>query len=55
MKTYLFEDRESGELFYVEANDKVEAISLASDWFNDFVLLREASEEEAEIYGYDTY
>lgn len=54
-RTFKFVDRDSGEEFFVEAVDKVEAIDLASEWFDNAILLREVSLEEAEAEGLDTY
>lgn len=54
-RTFKFVDRDSGEEFFVEAIDKVEAISLAGEWFNNAIFLREVSPEEAEAEGLDTY
>lgn len=54
-RTFKFADRDSGEEFFVEATDKVEAIDLASDWFDNFIFLREVTREEAEAEELDTY
>lgn len=54
-RTFKFVDRDSGEEFFVEAVDKVEAISIASEWFDNAIFLREVSLEEAEAEGLDTY
>jgi len=54
-KTFKFVDRDSGEEFFVEAIDKVEAISLASEWFDNAIFLREVTREEADAEGLDTY
>lgn len=60
MKNYLFEiidgDYE-GEEFFVQANDKAEAIKIAKDVSNGEKVRYYGvySDEEAERMGYDTY
>ena len=61
---YLFEDEESGELFFVEIvkdgsktyNDCLkEAIKIAKENFDSPQFIKRMSPELAETYGYDTY
>lgn len=61
---YLFEDLESGELFFVEItkdNGKTyddclkEAIKIAKENFDNPQFIKRVDPEIAEIYGYDTY
>ena len=61
---YLFEDEESGELFFVEIvkddsktyNDCLkEAIKIAKENFDNPQFIKKVSPELAETYGYDTY
>lgn len=60
MKNYLFEivdgDYE-GEEFFVQANDKAEAVKIAKDVSNGEKVRYYGvySDEEAEMMGYDTY
>ena len=60
MKNYLFEivsgDYE-GEEFFVQANNKAEAVKIAHDVAVDDKIrfLGIYTDEEAEIMGYDTY
>lgn len=58
MKNFLFEDFESGERFFVQAESYGEALKLLVD--NDFSpsncqYIGDYSDEEAEWFGYDTY
>ena len=61
---YLFEDQESGEMFFVEIEKTEnksystcfdEAWAIAEENFDDPVFIEEVSPEVAETYGYDTY
>ena len=61
---YLFEDKKSGEQFFVEickTEDKsytdcyLEAWSIAEENFEDPEFIERVSPEVAETYGYDTY
>ena len=61
---YLFEDQESGELFFVEikkTEDKSytacynEAWAIAEENFEQPEFIEEVDPEVAETYGYDTY
>lgn len=61
---YLFEDQESGELFFVEivkTADKSytdcyhEAWKIAEENFDSPEFIEEVPPEIAETYGYDTY
>jgi hypothetical protein len=61
---YLFEDEESGELFFVEivkdgSKSKLdclkEAIKIAKENFDNPRYIEKVSPEVAETYGYDTY
>lgn len=61
---YLFEDEESGELFFVEIikdggksnlDCLKEAIKIAKENFDSPRYLNKVSPEVAETYGYDTY
>ena len=61
---YLFEDEESGEMFFVEIvkdNSKSlldclkEAIKIAKENFDSPRYIERVSPEIAETYGYDTY
>lgn len=60
MKNYLFEIIDgdyAGEEFFVQANDKTEAIKIAKDVSNGEKIRCYGvySDEEAEMMGYDTY
>ena len=55
MRTYLFEDSETGEEFFVEATTKEEAKEIAETYFEEPQLLIRVSEEFAERMGLDTY
>lgn len=61
---YLFEDQESGELFFVEVvktPDKsytecyYEAWAIAEENFESPEFIEKVAPEVAETYGYDTY
>lgn len=61
---YLFEDEDSGEMFFVEItktasksyNDCLkEAIKIAKENFETPQFIKRVSPEVAETYGYDTY
>lgn len=61
---YLFEDEESGELFFVEiikdgsksyTDCFNEAFDIALENFENPIFIEEVSPEIAETYGYDTY
>jgi len=55
MKTWEFEDKVTGEPFFVESNTKEEAIQIAKNYFEKPKCYGEVSEYEAEMMGYDTY
>lgn len=55
MKHYLFLDHESGEEFIVGASDIYDAITTASELFDDPEYLLEMSDFEAEASGFDEY
>lgn len=55
MNHYLFEDLQSGEYFLVGAADEDEAFDIAYSYFEEYELLREVSEFEAENSGLDEY
>lgn len=55
MNTYLFEDSETGEEFFVEATTEEEAKGVAENYFEEPQLLMQVSEEFAERMGLDTY
>ena len=52
---YLFNDEETGEDFFVNANDKLQAILFAEGLFESPKLVMEMTEEDAEWYPYDVY
>ena len=61
---YLFEDQDSGELFFVEIKKTTEksyttcyneAWEIAKENFEEPELITKMSPELAETYGYDTY
>ena len=61
---YLFEDEESGELFFVEivkdgsksyTDCYEEAWTIAEENFDSPKFIEKVSPEVAETYGYDTY
>ena len=55
-KTYWFTDEESGEEFFVEAENKRVATAIAREYFGDEVKCHGVvSEEWAEAQGWDTY
>ena len=55
MNTYQFYDAESGEDFFVEAENKSEATKKAKRYFAKPKIIDKVTWEEAEILGYDTY
>ncbi len=56
---FLFEDKETGEVFFVELKDipgaREKAWDIAFENFEDPEMLGIYSNEEAELLGYDTY
>ncbi len=54
-KIFEFYDEESGESFFVEAPDEIQAIETARHYFEEPVSQGEVSWDEAEALGYDTY
>jgi hypothetical protein len=52
---YLFNDEETGEDFFVNANDKLQAILFAERLFESPKLVTVMTEEESEWYPYDVY
>lgn len=58
MKNFLFEDLETGELFFVQCKDelKCEVILLENGFdLEEVVLIDVYDDDEAEWLGYDTY
>ena len=55
MNTFWFYDEVSGEEFFVEAFDEMEAIETAYEYFEKPIFREEVSFFEAECMGYDTY
>lgn len=55
MKHYLFVDDQNEEHFLVGAADKDEAFDIACSYFEEFHLVGEVSEFEAENSGLDEY
>lgn len=55
MRTYEFMDRATGEMFFVEAENQLEAKATAAIYFEEPFLYNRVSEEYAEMMGYDTY
>ena len=55
MKTYEFNDKVTGEDFFVEAETQEEAIEKAKFYFDKPTCFGEIPEYEAEALGYDTY
>lgn len=55
MKTWEFEDYESGEEFFVEAPTEEKAIEVAKEYFGDPHCYGEIDEVTADRLGYDTY
>lgn len=55
MKNYLFYDRETGEHFIVESENKEKAYTCAYIFFKKPKLIEEITEWEADALGYDTY
>lgn len=58
MKNFLFEDFESGERFFVQAESYGDALEILIE--NDFSpancrYIDNFTDEEAELFGYDTY
>jgi hypothetical protein len=58
MKNFLFEDFESGERFFVQADSYGDALEILME--NDFSpancqYIDNFTDEEAELFGYDTY
>ena len=54
-KTYLMEDDETGEQFFVEAKNEEDAIYRIAEWFDNFHLVDEVDPVWAEMMGLDTY
>jgi len=56
---FMFEDKETGEVFFVELKDipgaREKAWDVAFEYFEDPEMLGVYSNEEAELLGYDTY
>ena len=55
MKNFLFVDHETGESFFVQADNFKEAEEIAYDNFDDPEYIDEFTDAEAEWFGYDTY
>lgn len=55
MKTWEFDDKVTGEDFFVEANTKEEAIQIAKNYFEKPVCYGEVDDFTADMLGYDTY
>ena len=55
MRTYLFEDFETGERFFVEEETPEKAIAVADEYFDHAIFMWEVSEEWADLAGFDTY
>ena len=58
MKNFLFEEFESGERFFVQADSYGDALEILIE--NDFSpancqYIDNFTDEEAELFGYDTY
>lgn len=52
---YLFQDMETGEYFFVEADSKTEARKIALEFFKEPKLYAIMSVDESEWYSYDVY
>ncbi len=52
---YLFQDQESGEVFFVECTSVEEAKKIAFENFDEPELIGIYSVEDAEELGYDTF
>lgn len=52
---YLYEDNVSGEMFYVQADNRHDADIIAQRWFEEPMFIRVDSDERADQLGYDTY
>lgn len=52
---YLFEDQATGEQFIVGAKKSSEALTLATEYFDEPVYLGKLTEEQAEASGLDEY
>ena len=55
MFTWLFEDKTSGEEFFVEAETREKAKEIAKGYFSKPKCYGAVPEEYAEAAGYDTY
>ena len=55
MKTWEFEDYESGEEFFVEAPTEEKAMETAKEYFGNPHCYGEIDEVTADRLGYDTY
>lgn len=56
LKNYKFYDNETGEIFFVQAENLQKAVEIANDYFEAPQFTREIyDDEEAEVLGYDTY
>lgn len=51
---YLYEDDITGEMFYVQADNRYEADLIAEVNFEEPHFIREDNDYIAELYGYDT-
>ena len=52
---YLFNDAETGEDFFVVADNKKDAKGIAMSYFDKPHLIEIMTEEESEYYPYDVY
>ena len=55
MKTYLFYDEVTGEDFFVEVENRTQAMICARHYFQKPYFIREVTRFEAEMMGLDTY
>ena len=55
MRTYYFEDLETGEEFFVESESLRDARETAYKYFTEPNYLGEVTEQFAEMAGFDTY
>lgn len=55
MKTYEFEDKVTGEPFFVEEETEEKAIKVAKKYFEKPKCYGEVREAYADYMGYDTY
>lgn len=54
-KNYLYQDRHTGEYFYVNTNSRKEADEIANDNFKSPKYIGIESDYIADMSGYDTY